>query len=111
MATSLVVDPKDQNIALAIGIQLRSLGGVGGVAASTTILHHYIQSRLSSSLQPQELAALLQTTTAINAFPSDVQLHVREVYAMAYSAQMKLTGAFSATQLLAVALMWKRENV
>lgn len=111
MATSLVVDPKDQNIALSIGIQLRSLGGVAGVAAATTILHHYIQSRLSSSLQPQELAALMQTTTAINDFPSDVQLHVREVYAMAYSAQMKLTGAFSVTQLLAVALMWKKENV
>jgi hypothetical protein len=111
MATSLVVDPKDQNIALGIGIQLRSLGGVAGVAASTTILNHYVQSRLSSSLQPHELAALLQTATAIKSFSPEVQLHVREVYAMAYSMQMKLTGAVSAAQLLAVALMWKKENV
>ncbi|CAG8360437.1 unnamed protein product [Penicillium salamii] len=111
MATSLVVEIEDQNIALGIGIQLRMLGGVLGIAASSAILFHYIQSRLSYTLQPDELAALLKTTEAIKTFSPASQLQVREVYATAYSMQMKMCGAFSAAQIFAVAMIWKRQNV
>lgn len=111
MAAPLVVDQKDQPAAVGIGIQFRTLGGVLGVAASTAILNHYIDSRLSSTLLPSELAALSKTTESIMAFSPEVQIHVRDVYAMAYNAQMKLAGSFSAAQLLAVAMMWKRDNV
>jgi len=111
MATSLVVEMEDQSIALGIGIQLRMLGGVLGVAASTAILFHYVESRLSSTLQPGELAALLKTTEAIKTFTPEVQVRVREVYAVAYSMQMKMCGAFSAAQLFAVAMIWKKKNV
>jgi uncharacterized membrane protein len=111
MATSLVVEIEDQSIALGIGIQLRMLGGVLGVAASTAILFHYLESRLSSTLQPSQLAALLKTTEAIRTFSPETQIHVREVYADAYSMQMKMCGAFSAAQLFAVAMIWKKKNL
>ncbi|CAG7922339.1 unnamed protein product [Penicillium olsonii] len=111
MATSLVVDMEDQSSALGIGMQLRMLGGVLGIAASSAILFHYIRSRLSHALQPGELAALLKTTEAIMTFSPESQLLVREVYATAYSMQMKMCGAFSAAQILAVAMIWKRKNV
>lgn len=111
MATSLVVDIEDQNIALGIGIQLRMLGGVLGVAASSAILFHYIETRLSTTLPPRDLAALLKSTEAIRTFSPEIQVHVREVYAIAYSMQMKMCGAFSAAQLFAIAMIWKRKNV
>ncbi|KAJ5329667.1 major facilitator superfamily domain-containing protein [Penicillium brevicompactum] len=111
MATSLVVDIEDQSIALGIGIQLRMLGGVLGIATSSAILFHYIQSRLSSTLSPGEMAALLKTTEAIETFSPENQLHVREVYAIAYNMEMKMCGAFAAAQALAVAMIWKRDNV
>ncbi|KAJ5973965.1 major facilitator superfamily domain-containing protein [Penicillium waksmanii] len=111
MAVSLVVDLEDQSTAMGIGIQLRMLGGVLGVAASTTILNHYLKSRLSHSMRPEELSALLKTTESIKNFSPEIQLRAREVYALAYSMQMKLAGAFSVAQLLAVAMIWKRQNV
>lgn len=111
MAAPLVVDQDDQSAAVGMGIQFRTLGGVLGVAASASILNHYIQSRLSSTLLPSELAALYETTESILSLSSNVQTHVREVYAMAYNMQMRLAGSFSVAQLFAVALMWKRNNV
>jgi hypothetical protein len=111
MATPLVVDMEDQSIALGIGIQLRMLGGVLGVAAAAAILSHYVEGRLSSVLQAGELAALLKSTEAIRTFSPEVQIRVREVYAVAYSMQMKMCGGFSAAQLLAVAMIWKKDNV
>ncbi|KAJ5318018.1 major facilitator superfamily domain-containing protein [Penicillium antarcticum] len=110
MLGPLVVDKEDQSIALGIGLQLRMLGGVLGVAASTAILNHYLDSRLSSVLKPAELAALLRSTEAILTFDHDVQIHVREIYAMAYSAQITLAAAFSVSQLVALAMIWKRQN-
>ena len=111
MIAPLVVDKKDQSIALGIGLQLRMLGGVLGVAASAAILNHYLQSRLSSILPPEELSALLETTEAILAFPPDIQIRAREVFAMGYSAQIKLSAAFSVAQLLALAMIWRRPNI
>ncbi|CAI7604174.1 unnamed protein product [Penicillium pancosmium] len=111
MAAPLVVDQDDQSAAVGMGIQFRTLGGVLGVAASASILNHYIQSRLSSTLLPSELAALYETTESILSLSSNVQTHVREVHAMAYNMQMRLAGSFSVAQLFAVALMWKRNNV
>ncbi|KAJ5100127.1 major facilitator superfamily domain-containing protein [Penicillium argentinense] len=111
MAVSLVVDLEDQSTAVGIGVQLRMLGGVLGVAASTSILHHYLKSRLSDTIRPGELSALLKTTESIKAFSPEIQFRVHEVYAMAYSMQMKLAGAFSVAQLLAVVMIWKRQNV
>lgn len=111
MIAPLVVNKKDQSIALGIGLQLRMLGGVLGVAASAAILNHYLQSWLSSILPPEELGALLETTEAILSFPPEIQISVREVFAMAYSAQIKLSAAFSVAQLLALAMIWRRPNI
>lgn len=111
MAAPLVVEQKDQSAAVGIGIQFRTLGGVLGVAASAAILNHYLQSRLSATLLPSQLAELSKTTESIALLSPDVQNQVRTVYAIAYNMQMRLAGAFSVAQLLAVGMMWKRNNV
>ncbi|KAE8377422.1 major facilitator superfamily domain-containing protein [Aspergillus bertholletiae] len=111
MMVPLVVDGKDQSIALSTGLQLRMLGGVLGVAASTTILHDYLKNRLSASLNPDQVNLLLSSSDIIQTFSPEMQLHIREVYSAAYSAQVKLAGGFSVAQLLSVAMIWKRSNV
>lgn len=111
MIAPLVVDEEDQSIALGIGLQLRMLGGVLGVAASTAILNHYLQSRLASTIPREELSALLYTTEAIRSFSSEMQIRVREVFATAYSMQIKLSAAFSVAQLLALAMIWRRQPI
>ncbi|KAJ5720442.1 uncharacterized protein N7483_008376 [Penicillium malachiteum] len=108
MAAPLVVEGEDHAAAIGIGIQFRTLGGVLGIAASTTILNHYLTSRLASHISPQALAELQQTTESIKQLSPESQVYIREVFAMAYSMQMKLAGAFAAAQILAVAMIWKR---
>ncbi|OJI85991.1 hypothetical protein ASPTUDRAFT_922461 [Aspergillus tubingensis CBS 134.48] len=107
----LVVAVTDQSIALGTGFQLRMLGGALGIAAGTAILHSHTQSGLSSLLPADEVDALSVSTQLINALTPELQSRVREVYAEAYSLQMKLIGGFSAAQFLALVLMWKRQNV
>jgi hypothetical protein len=70
------------------------LGGVIGVAASTAILNHYLDSRLPWVLKPAELSALWRITEAVLTFPSDFQIHALAVYAMAYRSQITLVVAF-----------------
>ncbi|GAB1195103.1 hypothetical protein APSETT444_004357 [Aspergillus pseudonomiae] len=111
MMAPLVVDGKDQSIALSTGLQLRMLGGVLGVAAAATILHDYLKNRLSGTLNPDQLDRLLASSDTIEMFPPSIQLQVREAYSAAYSAQVRLAGGFAVAQLLAVALIWKRSNV
>ncbi|OQE28648.1 hypothetical protein PENSTE_c003G06388 [Penicillium steckii] len=111
MAAPLVVDHDDQAAAVGIGIQFRTLGGVLGVAASAAILNHFIESRLSAILDPMEKAALARSTQSIMTLTPDVQNHIREVYALSYNAQMKLAASFSAAQFLAIAMIWKKDNV
>ncbi|GMF67505.1 unnamed protein product [Aspergillus oryzae] len=111
MMVPLVVDGKDQSIALSTGLQLRMLGGVLGVAASTTILHNYLRSRLSVTLDPDQVSLLLSSSNAIGIFSPYIQLQIRQAYSVAYSAQVKLAGGFSVAQLLSVAMIWKRSNV
>jgi hypothetical protein len=62
-------------------------------------------------IRPEELAALLKTTEAISTFSPEIQIRVREVYAMAYSMQVKLSASFSVAQLLAIAMIWRRQNI
>ena len=111
MAAPLLVEEQDQAASVGIGIQFRTLGGVLGISASTTILNHYLRSRLTGGVQAEDVSAILKTTEAIKYLSPEAQAHVREIFAMAYSMQMKLAGAFSAAQLLAIGMMWKRDNV
>ncbi|KAI3010430.1 hypothetical protein CBS147346_1643 [Aspergillus niger] len=106
----LVVAVTDQSIALGTGFQLRMLGGALGIAAGTAILHSHTRSGLSSLLPADEVDALSVSTQLINTLTPEIQTRVREVYAEAYSMQMKMVGGFSAAQFLALGLVWRRQN-
>ncbi|GKZ78253.1 hypothetical protein AnigIFM56816_001809 [Aspergillus niger] len=107
----LVVTIADQSISIGTGFQLRMLGGALGIAAATAILHSYTRSHLASFLPANEVDALAISSQIIDTLTPEMQVRVREIYAEAYSEQMKLVGGFSAAQVLAVGLVWKRNNV
>ncbi|KAL3262891.1 hypothetical protein ABHI18_002324 [Aspergillus niger] len=107
----LVVTIADQSISIGTGFQLRMLGGALGIAAATAILHSYTRSHLASFLPANEVDALAISSQIIDTLTPEMQVWVREIYAEAYSEQMKLVGGFSAAQVLAVGLVWKRNNV
>ena len=107
----LVVSIPDQSITIGTGFQLRMLGGALGIAAATAILHSYTRTHLASFLPTYEVDALSVSSQMIDTLTPEMGVRVREVYAEAYSEQMKLVGAFSAAQIFALGLLWKRENV
>ncbi|KAL2864859.1 uncharacterized protein BJX67DRAFT_389704 [Aspergillus lucknowensis] len=104
----LVVEKDDQSIALGTGPQSRMLGGAPGVTVATTILNEHLQSVLGSFISQEQLNAVLETPQAISLLGPGVQVQVRRVFAAAYNLQMKAAGGFSAAQILAVLLVWKR---
>ncbi|KAL2810109.1 major facilitator superfamily domain-containing protein [Aspergillus granulosus] len=107
----LVVGKDDQSIALGTGLQLRMLGGALGVAIATTILNEHLRSALASFISQEQLNAVLETPQAISLLAPEVQVQVRRVFGEAYNLQMKAAGGFSAAQMLAVLLVWKRRQV
>ncbi|RDW89982.1 uncharacterized protein DSM5745_01757 [Aspergillus mulundensis] len=107
----LVVDEGDQSIALGTGLQLRMLGGALGVAIATAILNDHLQSALRHVISGEQLSAVLESPQAIGSLRPEVQVQVRRIFGEAYNLQMKAAGGFSAGQILAVLLIWKKEQV
>lgn len=81
------------------------------MASLLLVLNHYLRSRLTGTLQPEELTAALKTTEESKYLPLEAHYHARDVFGMAYSMQMKLAGAFVAAQLIAIGMLWERYNV
>lgn len=111
MMVPLVVEERDQSIALGMSLQLRMLGGALGIAIATTILNSHLKSQLPSVLQPEQVSAVLDSVQMVATFPPDVQIQVLEFYAEGYNRQMKAAGAFSVAQLLSAGLLWKKDQV
>ncbi|KAL4909665.1 hypothetical protein BDW74DRAFT_173160 [Aspergillus multicolor] len=107
----LVVDEGDQSIALGTGLQLRMLGGALGVAVATAILNDHLQSALRHVISGEQLSAVLESPRAIGLLRPEVQVQVRRIFGEAYNLQMKAAGGFSAGQVLAVLLIWRKEQV
>lgn len=111
MMVPLVVEERDQSIALGVGLQLRMFGGALGIAIVTTILNSHLKSELPAVLEPGQIRAVLDSVQAFATLPAEVQLRVLRFYAEGYNRQMKAAGAFSVAQLLAACLIWRKDQV
>lgn len=94
----------------AIG-QLRYMGAVIGVSIVTCVLSSYVQRHLGAILSADEVELLLDSSSMIDSLPISVQSTVRLVYAEAYNLQMKILMGFSAAQIPAAVLMWRKKQV
>ncbi|RAL14313.1 uncharacterized protein BO97DRAFT_412635 [Aspergillus homomorphus CBS 101889] len=100
----VVGDTTDQPTAMGLTLQARMIGASLGVAIVNSILIDYVKAHLPGT----EAAA---DPNLLGGVPTEVQEEIRRVYALGYNRQMYAVGAFGAAQLIAVALMWKREQV
>lgn len=100
-------------MAVAIGTvtQVRFMGGAIGLAVVTSILNSHVRSHLSQTLTPEELSALLKSTTVISTFPSEVAIMARSVLGQGYNNQIKALIGTAVAQFPAALLMWKREQI
>ncbi|RAK95753.1 MFS general substrate transporter [Aspergillus ibericus CBS 121593] len=104
MALPIVVGERDQAIAMGLTLQARMLGASLGVAVVNSILVNYVKGHLppiEAAADPNHLAGL----------PVEIQDTIRAVYASGYNRQMYAVGACGAAQLVAVVLMWKKDQV
>jgi len=105
-------DPGDNiNLAVVMGAitQIRVLGGTLSLAISATLLSNWVKSRLPEFLGPQQLAALLRSSQALEAFDPEIRARVRFVYAGAYNQQMILLTGFAAASLLSLGLSFEKK--
>jgi putative Mn2+ efflux pump MntP len=101
---SNTVSDKHPAIAVCLSLQARMLGASLGIAIVNSILINYVKAHIN----PIEAAA---DPSALSEFAPDTIRRIREVYGAGYNLQMLAVGAFSAAQFLAVALMWRRDQV
>jgi len=89
----------------------RSLGGAVGLAITASVLNSYVSSRLSEVLLPDQIAALLQSSSILKGFTPAVQESVKVVFAKGYNLQMKILAGIAAGQLPAALFMWQKKNI
>ncbi len=85
--------------------QIRVLGGTIGLAICSALLSNHVATQTSGFLTPGQETALLESFRSIQSLPSELQIRVREVYAVGYSQQMRVMLYFCIASLLSLALL------
>lgn len=92
-------------------VQVRTMGGLVGLAIVTAAIKSYIQINLAQHLSSAQIDDLLKSTSAFKTLPSDVVDVVKAIFAEGYNLQMRIMIGFSAAQMPAACLMWKRKQI
>ena len=90
--------------------QFRYMGAALGVAIMTCVLNSYVSSHLSPLLSSNQINAVLQSITTIEALPAELQLPVRLVFGQAYNLQIRILMGFSIAQFAATLLLWRKKQ-
>ena len=84
------------------------LGGVIGLAITTTVLIASIKSQLNGILSEDQLNSLLQSTGSISGFSTTQTAATRLVYGNAFNLQMRIIMAFSIASLCISLFTYRR---
>ncbi|KAF2174701.1 MFS general substrate transporter [Zopfia rhizophila CBS 207.26] len=106
-----VVEQRDAATGSGALVEFRILGGALGLAIMTATMETYLKKHLGPIVTPEQLNALLKTTSVVNQLPRDLRSAVLKVFADGFTLQMKITTGFSALQFLAVGMIWKNPQV
>jgi len=85
--------------------QIRVLGGTIGLAICSALLSNHVARHTSEFLDTAQQAALLQSSQNIRGLPSELQVRIRQVYAVGYSQQMRVMLYFCIASLVSLALL------
>lgn len=108
IVTRMEIKAKDVGVAFSAMTQVRTLGGLIGIAAGQALLNARLLSRLGSALSAEKLAALLQSTTAIAGFTPEEAAATAQTYGEAFNLQNTVMLGFCAAATVACLGVWKR---
>ena len=74
-------------------------------------MNSHLTSSLSGSIGAERLPSVLQSIAAIKGFPPNVQLQVLKAFASGYNLQMKIMTGFAGLQVLAVGMIWRKDQI
>lgn len=77
----------------------------------TTAPDSVVRSNLSKFLTPEEVEGLLQTASALDEFPADVQLMIQDIFAQGYNIQFKILAGLGAAQIPPSLIMWQKKHI
>lgn len=92
-------------------LQFRVFGGALGIAIATTVMNSTLTSRLTHTIGPERLAAVLQNTAAMREFPTEMRKSVLHAFADGYNLQMKILTGLAGVQLVAVGMLWRKKQI
>uniref|UniRef100_A0A093UWI9 Putative transporter C3H1.06c n=1 Tax=Talaromyces marneffei PM1 TaxID=1077442 RepID=A0A093UWI9_TALMA len=104
----LVADERDLPVTMGALTQIRVLSGTFGLAISATVLNDHVTSRLSTTLDPQELEAISNSLGAIKSLSPTQQSEVRVAFAEGFNQQNIVLAVFSAAALFSSLGLWER---
>ncbi|KAH6855892.1 major facilitator superfamily transporter [Chaetomium sp. MPI-CAGE-AT-0009] len=105
MMVPLVVKQTDMPVTMGAATQIRVLGGTIGLAICSALLSNHVTSETSKLLSPGQQVALLASSQSIRGLPLDVQIQVKQVYAMGYNQQMRVMLYFCIASLVSLTLL------
>ncbi|KAI0097180.1 major facilitator superfamily transporter [Nemania sp. FL0031] len=101
----MIVGEKDIPVSMASVTQIRVLGGTIGLATCSAILVNYIKDNASKFLTPDQIAAILLSSSNISSLGQEMQSRTRMLFAEAYSQQMRTMLYFSIASLFSLLLL------
>ena len=87
------------------------MGGAIGLAIVTAVLNSDVSSGLKGVIDAEQIAAILQTGSALTGLPPDVQATVRSVFAKSYNVQFKILAGLAAVQIPSSLIMWQKKQI
>ncbi|KAL9035080.1 MAG: hypothetical protein Q9214_006754 [Letrouitia sp. 1 TL-2023] len=120
LMTPFSVEKRDQGkwlpfshgtVALGTIAQFRVMGGATGLAIVTAVFNSHVDSSLRAVLSGEQIATLLDTSSAILDLPSSLQESVRSIFALGYNTQFKILAGLAAAQIPSSMVMWQKEQI
>lgn len=106
-----VIDNKDFALCAGAVLQFRVFGGALGLAVASTVGNNYITTQLQHLLPPDQLSLVLKSTGATSLLPEPVRHRVIEILVHSYNQRMRVLIGFTAAQLIALAMLWRRPQI
>lgn len=98
-------------VAMSAMLQVRTMGGLVGLAIVTAAMKSYVESNLAQHLSSAQIEILLESTGAFETLPSEVVVVVKSIFAEGYNLQMRIMIGFSTVQIPVAFLMWKKKQI
>jgi len=111
LATPHCVESKDLAVGTSSMVQARMLGSAIGLAIAMSVLNSNLSASLGSALLPSQITSLLQDFDLLNTFNPNLQEEIRSIFGTGFRLENRIIIAIAGVQVLAVGLMWKKQQI